>query len=84
MQASSSVPPNGYVPDGRTAIAIAEAVLVPIYGDKAVLDERPFHANLEGETWVISGTLAKNALGGVATVKLSKKDGRIVAIMHSR
>ena len=32
---------NGYVPNAETAVKIAEAVLIPIYGEKQVVAERP-------------------------------------------
>jgi len=31
-EAPGVVPKNGFVPDEKTAIAIAEAILIPIYG----------------------------------------------------
>ena len=45
----SAVPRGGYVPDESTAIRIAEAIFVPIYGQSQVKAERPFHAHLTGE-----------------------------------
>lgn len=37
-------PKDGYVPNAATAIVIAEAVLVPIYGQVEVLRDRPYRA----------------------------------------
>ncbi|WP_263377298.1 YbbC/YhhH family protein [Granulicella paludicola] len=84
LQATSHAPSNGYVPDERTAVAIAEAVLVPIYGEKTISGEKPFHAKVTGDTWVVNGTLPAGSLGGVATVELSRKDGHIISVTHSR
>ena len=86
-------PPAGYVPDSATAVQIGEAVLVPIYGKKQIESERPFTARLEGDTWTVSGTLrcsdgkggmTTECAGGVAVVKISKLDARILYMMHGK
>ncbi|HEX7986077.1 MAG TPA: NTF2 fold immunity protein [Duganella sp.] len=66
------VPQRGFVPDGGTAIAIAIAVLIPIYGQSVVDDEMPFTATLVQDTWVVVGNI-KGMVGGVAEVDISKK-----------
>ena len=69
-QAHSYVPPNGAVPDGETAVAIAEAILIPIYGRDQILSERPFRAILKNEIWAVEGSLPRGfLLGGVAVVE---------------
>jgi len=77
-------PPRGYVPDERTAIAIAEAVLVPIYGAGQVTQERPFHAVLRGKVWEVAGSLPPGWDGGVALVQINKDDGRILSVTHGK
>jgi NTF2 fold immunity protein len=82
---SRYVPPNGYVPDEHTAVAIAEAVLVPIYGENLIKAERPFHATIAHGVWTVMGTLPKGYdVGGVAVLKLSKSDARILQVIHSK
>lgn len=82
-------PPNGVVPDEKTAILIAEAVWTPIYGDE-LLDERPFVARLiNGNTWYVNGTLPKRTdglsnVGGTAVIEISKSDGKILRISHGK
>ena len=82
------MPSSGYVPDAATAVKIAEAVLVPVYGEQRIVSERPFKATMEGNVWTVAGTLycgdGKSELcdGGTATVKLSKDDGRILFMIH--
>lgn len=78
------VPKEGYVPDEATAIAVAEAVLVPIYGRDKIQSERPFHAKFESGTWMVEGSLPEGREGGVATVKLLKSDGRILFVIHGK
>src|ERR1051325_8646128 len=78
---SSSEPPSqGYVPDAQTASAIAQAVLVPIYGKEQVWKEWPYTAKLDGDEWTVMGSLncggkTKLCAGGVAVVQLSRRDG---------
>jgi hypothetical protein len=78
-------PEQGFVPDATTAIAIAEAVWLPIYG-KATLDkERPFRAVLKGDVWTVEGTFHsphKDARGGVAVAEISRIDARIIRVSH--
>jgi hypothetical protein len=81
--AKSLRPKNGFAPDESTAIQIAEAAASAQYGDKTISEEKPFHARLYGDTWIVKGTLhPQGALGGTAVVKLSKLDGRILFMTH--
>jgi hypothetical protein len=85
-------PASGYVPDATTAVKIAEAVLTPVYGEKRIASERPFHASLNEDVWTVEGTLycpdgtlsttTNMCKGGTAVVKLSKTDARILFMMH--
>ncbi len=79
-------PPNGFVPDSQTAVTIARAVLIPIYGQKTVQYEEPFTAKRQGDVWIVSGTLhcAGICVGGTAEVKLSATDGHILHVMHHK
>lgn len=75
---------TNYVPNGETAIKIAEAVLVPIYG-KAILQKRPFTAKLINNTfWRVEGTLNSDELGGVPIIEIQKKDCKILNVTHTK
>ncbi|XUM24215.1 NTF2 fold immunity protein [Bradyrhizobium oligotrophicum S58] len=72
-------PPREFVADANTAIAIARAVLIPIYGAEAIQRKEPLTARRHGDTWVVEGTLcggAQNCVGGVAELHLSAQDGQ--------
>jgi hypothetical protein len=69
-------PKEGYVPDARTAIRVAQAILVPIYGQVQVDSELPLSAKLSGGVWVVTGSLPAGAEGGVAEVRISKRTGK--------
>jgi hypothetical protein len=89
--AQSYAPKDGFVPDPKTAVKIAEAVLIPVYGEKQIESERPFKAVLESDVWTVDGTLrcpdgkggvTTMCVGGTAEAKLSKTDGRILKMIH--
>lgn len=77
------VPVNGFVPDSATAIRIAEAVLIPIYGASVIDDQRPLAATLHAGIWTVTGTLMPNQVGGVAIVEISRESGCIQRVSHS-
>lgn len=83
-EASHWTPPNGLVPDANTAVIIAEAVLIPIYGKKQIENEKPFHAALQKDRWIVEGTLHKEKVGGTSHVEVSKDNGAILRIAHSK
>jgi hypothetical protein len=89
VQRHSAPLPNGAVPDERTAISVAEAVLIPIYGSEIVRTERPYKAILHDDTWTVTGTMQPAPagmvhVGGVGVVEISKSRGCIERITHSR
>jgi len=87
---------TNYVPDKATAIKIAEAVWLPIYGQR-IYKELPFQATLQGDTlWVVTGTLngphgydsatgrLTVTVGGVAYIEICKRDGKILIVEHGK
>ena len=86
------------VPDENTAIKIAEAVWLPIYGN-SIYKNKPFTAALIGDSiWNVSGTLPhpdttifngnikkiRVHFGGVPFAKIRKDDGKIILIIHGK
>jgi hypothetical protein len=89
--AQSYTPKDGFVPDSTTAVKVAEAVLIPVYGKEKIESERPFKATLENGIWTVDGALhcsdgkggvTTACVGGTAEVKLSKADGRVLRMIH--
>jgi len=80
----TDVSPAGYVPDAKTAIRIAKAVLAPAYGEPKIEAEEPFKAILRGDIWTVEGHLPEGLAGGVAHVEISKSDGRILRMIHGK
>ena len=85
-------PRDGYVPDSRTAVKIAEAVLIPVYGEKQIESERPFEATLKDNVWTVTGTLhckgegtaGTRCAGGVAEIQISRDNARILYLWHGK
>lgn len=89
------IPKEGYVPDSVTAIKIAEAVWMPIYGI-TIYRSRPFIAKLskDKKVWTVTGTFNRSepdtvkgdtviiSKGGVPYVEISKQDCRILRLYH--
>ena len=79
------VPPNGFVPDSGTAVRIAVAVWIPIYGASQIRSEQPYVATLKDGVWTVTGTLPRQYnRGGVAMARISKSDGRILFVLHGQ
>ncbi len=83
----SVVPKNGFVPSATVAVAVAEAVLIPVYGKQQIASDRPFKAELSGGVWDVTGSLhcaspESPCPGGTAQVKISKRTGEILFMTH--
>ena len=81
------------VQDEASAVSIARAALIPVYGANKIAGEEPLIAHREGDIWIVTGTLRCGltwferlrgdlCVGGTAYVKLSVKDGRIMHMTH--
>ena len=77
-------PKDGFVPDAATAIAIAQAVWGPIYGQERIAQEKPFKAVLRKGVWTVEGSLPRGYMGGVALAEIAKQDGRVLRVVHGK
>lgn len=83
-------PKNGFVPDEKTAVKIAEAILYPIYGEDLIKSEEPFVVHLKKDVWVIEGKPLTKVIdgaprpvdGGEVHMEISKKDARVLKVIH--
>lgn len=80
-------PEAGFVPDQATAVRIAEAVWIPIYGE-GIVEQRPYRASLVDGVWRVAGTLhcpgGGICTGGTAYAEISRDDGRILFVIHGQ
>ena len=77
-------PPGGFVPTADVAIAIAVAVWGPIYGVAHIAGEKPYWAVLRDGVWVVTGSIPKGDVGGVAEARIAQSDGRILSVIHGQ
>ncbi len=75
-------PKEGYIPDKETAVKIAVAVWIPIYGKKEIENQEPYDAVLENGIWFVSGSMPEDRLGGAAEAEIIKENGKIIRISH--
>ena len=73
---------SGPVNDEQSAIAIALAAWIPVYGREQIESERPYSAVLSKGVWEVTGYLPENTVGGTAVALISQKDGRVIKIYH--
>lgn len=66
----------------KTAVEIAEVILVSIYG-KEVLEQRPWIITNNKTEFTIRGTL-HSLIGGVAEISISKADARVIKYRHGK
>lgn len=74
------------VPDEVTALKIAEAVWLPIYG-KMIYRKKPFVAKLiNNNVWQIKGTLKTQyrSLGGVPYIEIQRCDSKVLKVTHGK
>ncbi|MBZ5552075.1 MAG: hypothetical protein LAO21_05095 [Acidobacteriia bacterium] len=74
----SSIPTQGFVPDKETAVRVAEAVWIGLYGQKGIELQKPYKTELENGVWTVTGTYLDQTTSRVATARISKRDGTIL------
>jgi hypothetical protein len=83
---SGIVPDNGFVPDKKTALKIAKAVWLPIYGRRKFLWTK-YQVKLVNNVWYIEGLnmiyLLFGVSGGGPFIKIDKNTGTILDVSHT-
>ena len=74
-----ALPEPGCVPDGETAVRIAEAVWLPIFGSDVVGSQQPFRADLADRVWTVRGSQRDPAKRSLIA-QIDKNDGRILKL----
>lgn len=72
------------VNDSETAIQIAVAILSGVYGKDKIEKEKPYTAIEHEGFWYVNGSLPKDWVGGVAHIKIRKKDGAVMGYLHTK
>jgi hypothetical protein len=78
-----------YVPDEKTAVRIAEAVLIAQFGEERVKAQLPLRgSNSYGDTWIVQGVEpgplhpGPPRKGGGMAVMIDKHSGRILGVLE--
>jgi NTF2 fold immunity protein of polymorphic toxin system component len=72
---------GGVVADKETAIRIAEAILSPVYGEKAIREQQPYQVTLKDGKWTVDGTATPPGhFGGRFHIVILQSDGRVLEI----
>jgi len=84
--AQAPEPKNGYVPDEKTAVKIAEAVLTPIYGKDNMRKAEPFQAISRNGVWTVFSTPKSPFTkgGGTPEIKINQRTAAILGYYYSR
>ena len=83
----ATVPARGFVPDSVTAVRIAVAVWIPLYGETEIKAKQPFVATLQDSVWTVTTSPQPGRYinlggivleGGTAIAKIGQRDARIL------
>ena len=77
---SQRLPDAGVVPDAVTAMRIAEAVWIPLYGEELVKQQKPLEADLSSSVWTVRGTCQSEEAANRLVAAIARTDGRILKI----
>jgi hypothetical protein len=78
--------PQGLIRDEKTAIKMAELLLVSVYGEDRMRSGRPYHAQADGDRWYVFAHIPRkngdnvNMFGGGYHITFSRKDARVIEI----
>jgi hypothetical protein len=72
------------ITDKEAAIDYAELILFKIYGEKKIVEQKPYEIFLINNYWVISGILPKGYTGGAFKIIIDKRNGAIINIGHDK
>jgi hypothetical protein len=84
--AQAPEPKDGFVPDEKTSIRVAEAILPPICGEECVVHQRPFRATLTKGVWIVSGAPPKQGTrgGGAVEIRIDRRTGAVISYVFAR
>jgi len=75
-------PETGVVSSEAIAKEVAYRYLKSAYPTDRHL--RPMTASLKNGVWTVSGSMPKNAAGGVAAIELCQSNGRVLVMSHGQ
>lgn len=77
-------PKRGVIATGTIAKNIANIYLGEVYGAQKILAEFPLTAKLQDGVWTVEGHLPPASDGGVAIIRLCRRNGTVLSIIHGK
>ncbi len=78
-------PKSTLIKTSKTAVLVAEPLLFSIYGEKTILNQKPYEVHHINNYWVIRGTANKNVEGsGRFLIVLDDRDARVIRMDYLR
>jgi len=74
---------NMLVSSENMALELAEIYIKNVYGNTVSINQKPYRIIEEKDVWIINGA-PPQALGGNFHIVISKKDGSVEKITHSK
>jgi hypothetical protein len=84
LSSHPALPESGVVPDGNTAMRIAEAVWTPLYGADTIKSQTPLEAELRHNVWIVTGSAATLQPEAALFAFILQTDGRILSVGRGR
>ncbi|ECG8591238.1 hypothetical protein FNI11_16095 [Salmonella enterica subsp. salamae] len=71
------------ITNSEMAMKLAEIYIERIYGFKTAIEQKPYKVWNKGNEWVIEGaSIHDKKHGGVFSIVISKKNGRVISVSH--
>ncbi|EAA5902652.1 NTF2 fold immunity protein [Salmonella enterica] len=71
------------ITSSEIAMKLAEIYIERIYGFKTAIEQKPYKVWNKGNEWVIEGaSIHHKKHGGVFSIVISKKNGRVISVSH--
>nr|WP_253950701.1 NTF2 fold immunity protein [Novosphingobium sp. SG751A] len=77
-------PEGGVIPSDAIAKNIANTYLSEVYGAQTIRAEFPLTAKIQDGVWTVEGNLPRGKLGGVAVIRLCRRNGTVLSIIHEK
>lgn len=77
-------PQAGVVASPQIAVKVATTYLAAIYGAKRIAGQQPMVASLGDGVWTVRGSLAPGLNGGVAKIRICRRNGAVLLIVHGK
>jgi hypothetical protein len=71
------------LPNKDVAIKVAEPILFAIYGEKNILQQKPYNVSLRENKWIITGSIHSEK-GGSFLIILDARNSKVLRVIHGK